>query len=560
MPTAGIYSDNSSSNFDRRSQIRQRLNELAYVDIGADNGGIILNMSVEGMGIQAAVPLSCDPKVNLRLQLPQSGTRIEIAAEIVWVGPGNQEAGLRFLDAPSAACAQIRDWMNAQPSAKLPSCGSAPQVIPIASHIRKENPVVTTRKDKWLSLMGELEAQKALLENQLSIDSTKKPAPSISNYPVKPQAPTTLQDESNFPGEKEFLTDGTQPLDGGAKKVRSRLDSLLLQARAGSQRKRKSAEDSAAMSVSYDDQVLKELLDWPIRSAKKVPDSLPENPQPSAPQLTESLNPPASTAGAIETDAVNPGSALPHPPALTKSRHVAGWGAIGILLASICALSYGFGKWVGRPGIRPASTKVPEGQAVELQVAAAPTTRATPRHSEERAKEKRVRSVNAAPTIPPKDTQRRITLATNPSSTISALPSNPSEASPNPLMPSTPPENRPSSTPAMQAPGRSIQAPKVIAGRQLKLTDRYITSHLSYRVEPTYPAEAIQQRIEGAVKIHLVIGADGSVESVKLLSGPPLLAPAALDAAKYWRYLPSLLNGQPVESEQDIEIDFRLPR
>jgi len=70
----------------------------------------------------------------------------------------------------------------------------------------------------------------------------------------------------------------------------------------------------------------------------------------------------------------------------------------------------------------------------------------------------------------------------------------------------------------------------------------------------------MEQRIEGVVKIQQVVGADGKVQSVKLLSGSPMLAPAALEAARYWRYLPALLNGQPVETEQDIEIEFRLPQ
>lgn len=94
----------------------------------------------------------------------------------------------------------------------------------------------------------------------------------------------------------------------------------------------------------------------------------------------------------------------------------------------------------------------------------------------------------------------------------------------------------------------------------LKPTDRYNSCYLTYRVEPEYPEVAKRQQIEGAVKIHQVIGANGSVQSVKLLSGPPLLAPAALEAAKYWRYYPALLNGQPVEAELDVEINFRLPR
>jgi periplasmic protein TonB len=105
----------------------------------------------------------------------------------------------------------------------------------------------------------------------------------------------------------------------------------------------------------------------------------------------------------------------------------------------------------------------------------------------------------------------------------------------------------------------TVPAATIVAGRTLRPTDRFNPCHLTYRVEPAYPLEAQQQRVEGAVKIHLVIGADGTVRSMRLLSGSPLLVPAAMDAAKYWQYVPALLNGQPVETEQDIEMDFRLP-
>jgi TonB family protein len=144
----------------------------------------------------------------------------------------------------------------------------------------------------------------------------------------------------------------------------------------------------------------------------------------------------------------------------------------------------------------------------------------------------------------------------------SISPSKPEKASSTVLMEPKPPEVKPASPPAPLTQPSDLRpsTPRIVAGRQLRPTDRFNPCHLSYRVEPEYPTEAKQQRIEGAVKIHQMIGADGSVQSVKLLSGPPLLAPAAMDAAKYWRYLPALLNGQPVETEQDVEIDFRLPR
>jgi TonB family protein len=84
--------------------------------------------------------------------------------------------------------------------------------------------------------------------------------------------------------------------------------------------------------------------------------------------------------------------------------------------------------------------------------------------------------------------------------------------------------------------------------------------YLIYRVEPLYPREAKEQRIEGTVTIHLLIGADGRVRSLRELSGPGPLVPAALAAARDWRFIPALLNGVPVDAEQDVNIAFRLPR
>jgi len=85
-----------------------------------------------------------------------------------------------------------------------------------------------------------------------------------------------------------------------------------------------------------------------------------------------------------------------------------------------------------------------------------------------------------------------------------------------------------------------------------------VPSHLVYRVEPFYPRDAMQQRVEGTVKIHLTVAQDGSVKNLRVVSGPPLLTAAALDAAQYWRYIPALHNGKPVETEEDILLEFHL--
>jgi len=77
-------------------------------------------------------------------------------------------------------------------------------------------------------------------------------------------------------------------------------------------------------------------------------------------------------------------------------------------------------------------------------------------------------------------------------------------------------------------------------------------------VEPVYPEDAKRQGIEGTVKLHVVVGGDGSVQNVELTSGSALLAKAATSAIREWHYAKTLLGGQPVETEQDVIVKFRM--
>lgn len=81
---------------------------------------------------------------------------------------------------------------------------------------------------------------------------------------------------------------------------------------------------------------------------------------------------------------------------------------------------------------------------------------------------------------------------------------------------------------------------------------------LIYKVEPRYPPLGLQIRLEGTVRLHAIVGRDGVVRDLELLSGHALLAPAALDAVRQWRYRPTILNGEPVEVETYITVIFQL--
>jgi protein TonB len=80
------------------------------------------------------------------------------------------------------------------------------------------------------------------------------------------------------------------------------------------------------------------------------------------------------------------------------------------------------------------------------------------------------------------------------------------------------------------------------------------------RVVPVYPQPALQMRIEGTVMLRAVIGRDGTVQSLEVLSGHPMLAKAAVIAVREWRYRPTLLRGEPVEVETFITVIFTLTR
>jgi protein TonB len=84
-------------------------------------------------------------------------------------------------------------------------------------------------------------------------------------------------------------------------------------------------------------------------------------------------------------------------------------------------------------------------------------------------------------------------------------------------------------------------------------------AELVHRVDPVYPGMARELRIEGTVKLHVTIGADGVVRNVEVLSGPQILVGAAASAVRQWRYSPTLLNGQPIQTENEISLVFRLP-
>ncbi len=96
--------------------------------------------------------------------------------------------------------------------------------------------------------------------------------------------------------------------------------------------------------------------------------------------------------------------------------------------------------------------------------------------------------------------------------------------------------------------------------KRMRIASRVAEANLVHDVAPLYPAEAGRARIEGTVVLMAVIGRDGTVKDVRVEIGLPILAQAAIDAVRQWRYKPYMIDGEPVEVDSRITINFTLSR
>ena len=94
----------------------------------------------------------------------------------------------------------------------------------------------------------------------------------------------------------------------------------------------------------------------------------------------------------------------------------------------------------------------------------------------------------------------------------------------------------------------------------IRITSGVQSAKLVFGPRPAYPPLARAARVQGTVKIQAIIGRDGAIKDLQVLSGPPLLIAVAIEAVRQWRYQPTLLNGDAVEVVTDIDVNFTIGR
>jgi protein TonB len=100
--------------------------------------------------------------------------------------------------------------------------------------------------------------------------------------------------------------------------------------------------------------------------------------------------------------------------------------------------------------------------------------------------------------------------------------------------------------------------PKPATPQRIRVGGNVQAANLIRKISPTYPPLAKQARVQGTVRFQAIIGKDGTIQNLQLVTGHPLLVPAATEAVKQWLYKPTLLNGEPVEVVTQIDVNFTL--
>ncbi len=103
-----------------------------------------------------------------------------------------------------------------------------------------------------------------------------------------------------------------------------------------------------------------------------------------------------------------------------------------------------------------------------------------------------------------------------------------------------------------------VAVPKAATPTRVRVSAGVTEGLLIHKVQPTYPPLARSARIQGQVVLQAVIGKDGTIQNLRAVSGHPMLTPSAIDAVKQWRYKPYFLNGEPVEVDTQITVNFTL--
>ena len=439
---------------ERRRNSRVKVDSLLPVDLGRENGGIVLNLSEGGLRVRMVGRLETDDIIRLRFTLPEQNNRIETLGQIAWVDEARTGGGVRLVSLAEESQQQIKHWL----ALNAPASETQPQETLIQTKATAREPVES------LPEQAEVTGSAAT-----PLEPKKDSAVASEFQPLLTESATVRE----FRLKRQQSHEQAMREEFRHRLIRAGISACLLivVVVAGAALYRFQGERIKGFLGAIKEQLVASGA-WPSEAGRPTTTATRE----------DKSAPPAPQRGASK---IQPG-AEHEPPILSAN---------------------------ARQSMAEALSKKPG--PPELVVLEANGQR------------------------------RLIAYRGGPVAQLKNWPRGRVEILRDILMPGAASSSEP--VPVATANART-------AGSAQEATDGVAEQQQL----PAYPPLALQNNVQGTVVLRAVIGKDGVVQNVQLVSGPPVLASAVLDAVRKWRYMPYLRNGEPVEVERQITVEFTI--
>lgn len=588
------FSEERSAKPDRRLHERRSIHSLAFARLDENSKGLIFNISEKGFAVTVALPLQGGTFPSARIQLPESNEWLDAGGRLAWTSDSKREAGIEFTTLSDEARLKIREWISSdkstrgfqanpsapKPAAKTAETRNAPEIEDWAGGHRNARPKAGSGRPKGLRHETPPLNPPASPIRAAGEFSTPFPARVAQKFAAFRRTPKGR----GF----EFPRVGHRILQGAVVFLVSAAIFALALVLAQKVSRVEPLETNGQTSRSSPP-----AANQSARSTPELPSTIES--RTSADAESADTNQPeqeGDTAGESEAARSSKGSESVAAPGISDQR----------------------GFRPNRPSAASSETDGLAAKEVNKPGDSNLPTHAKPRHEE--AKKESQPGVTAGRTesklhSPPEKEPAQMEAERKPSQPVKTpAVSSPKESpeirqnqttqasqamSPQPTGPGSSPQ---SSSPPRQAESSAGRSGETVRERNTETaavpsrTQRFTPvtgavsvsfnpypsilmqragdsvnsrggtslqmGHVLSRVEPVYPEAAMQRGIQGTVRIHAVIGRDGTVAKIISASGDPALIPAATSAVREWRYSQTLVGGQAVETEEDFNVVFRL--
>ena len=609
MPGSQDYFGGITDARDRRSHSRQ-ITTLNYITLGESNGGILLNISEDGLAFTAAEPLVGEFVPRLRFQLEEKAEWIEASGRIVWLNDSKKGAGIQFLDISDADRGQIRRWIESKNLSEIQDAERTTrkirretEVTPFPApksntrNIEKQYEILEPHLQRMFPSENVLGGEAARPAQSPQVEAFHKTQPARADYfpsendvrrevPVAPDPQVEIHSSSREGRHTESQSESVAHVPAAQTRFAQAVQVETLAETETHQKETESAPLERAPLIEHSESVPERRPDSTAPTNQFLPSGLTGRSVRVPSFGYQSTSSPIYEKQDDWTNWVDP--------AASAHRSKLGFVVMGVLLvvaAFAIGLAFGHGSLEGFiDNIReyvPDKYRQEPTANISAAESAPPAPKVEKTQTDTPAQADSDNSVNqpseaAATSSPQTPSSQPIASRTDNKETPATAASSQTdtdsasekgkpaagEGDSTPVLISvagsgsgpfrlTAPESAVSATSSVAVSSQAtILVPREVGVDAAQEAKRLQLGTLVFRVDPQYPKKIGRGEVE-IVKLLATVGENGQVTNVQQLSGSLPFATAAMSAIREWKYSPTLFDGRPVRTEEKITVAFR---